>query len=118
MDSMMYDDWDRYDAHEQRVANMEPGQFVEAMELQKKLVADLLESASENDLNEKIVRAPGAGDLPLGTAIMRTSYAWTVAYRHELFLRAKASGATAINTANNWGGIDWTPPKKEDAKQE
>jgi len=104
--SMYSGDWKEYGLREESVRDMSPEEFPDAMERQFEEFRRVVEGISDEDLAEKIVRAPGAGELPLGVAIMRTSYAWMVAYRHELFLRAKGAGNMDINTANNWVGVD------------
>lgn len=111
--SMVSGDWSEYSRREEALGEMGPEDFGDALDRQLAEFEELVDSLSDEDLAEKIVRAPGAGELPLGVALMRTAYAWMVAYRHELFLRAKATGATEINTANNWAGVDWKP--KEEA---
>ncbi len=105
--SMLKEDWSEYGAREEAIAEMTPEEFPEVMERQLAEFREVLEGVDDEILAEQIVKAPGAGEMPLGPAIMRTSYAWLVAYRHELFLRTKGAGNTEINTANNWGGVDW-----------
>ena len=110
--AMNMGDWSEYSKREKELENMTPAEFPELMTQQAEELRTLLTTTTDEDLQTKIVKAPGAGELPLGTAILRTSYAWLVAYRHELFLRAKATGNQEINTANNWGGVDWKPKEK------
>lgn len=107
---MVRDDWKEYGLREEKVEEMPPEDFPAAMDRQFEEFTQVVREIPEEDLATRTVRAPGAGELPLGVAIMRTSYARMVAYRHELFLRAKGAGKTEINTANNWVGVDW---KKE-----
>ncbi len=106
MISMVKGDWSEYSSRDKANAEMTPEEFPEALDRQLKEFCEVLEGLDEETLQTQIVNAPGAGEMQLGQAIMRTSYAWTVAYRHELFLRVKAAGREDINTANNWGGID------------
>ena len=112
IESMVSGDWGHYDRREEEVKEMKPEEFPTIMDQQGEAVRQAFTAISDQDLQQKIVNAPGAGELPLGTAIMRTSYAWLVAYRHELFLRAKSAGNSGINTANNWAGVDWKPRKQ------
>ncbi|MCB0710727.1 MAG: DinB family protein [Ignavibacteriae bacterium] len=118
IESMVAGDWEHYSKREETVKEMTAEEFSEVMEKQGEAIREAFTQISDDDFANKIVQAPGAGKLPLGTAIMRTSYAWLVAYRHELFLRAKASGNAAINTANNWGGIDWKPQNEVEEETE
>lgn len=106
MESLYTGDWKVYDAHEEAVETMLVGGFADAMDKQAGAIKTLFAEISDDDMLTKVVRAPGAGELPLGVAIMRTSYAWLVAYRHELFLRVKATSNNTIGTSNNWGGRD------------
>ncbi len=116
IESMVGEDWNVYTKREEEIAEMEPEAFPAVMDRQAEAVREAFGKISDDDLLHKSVRAPGVGETLLGTAIMRTSYAWLVAYRHELFMRAKAGGNHAIGTANNWAGIDWRP--KEEEKRE
>ncbi|MGE3802217.1 MAG: hypothetical protein AB7H80_14470 [Candidatus Kapaibacterium sp.] len=113
IESMSTGDWEHYNKREEGLKEMTAEEFPEVMEAQGEAIREAFTQISNDDLVNKIVKAPGAGELPLGTAIMRTSYAWLVAYRHELFLRAKASGNATINTANNWAGVDWKPKSQQ-----
>ncbi len=106
MESLQAGSWDVYDAREYAVAEMTLAEFDAAMEAQANAITAFLAEVTDADLNTKLVRTPGAGELPLGLGIMRTSYAWLVAYRHELFLRAKICGKIELGTSNNWGGRD------------
>lgn len=114
--SMVTGDWEEYSKRVKKLENMTSTEFPKVMDQQAEEVRTALAEISDEDLQTKIVNAPGAGELPLGAAIMRTSYAWLVAYRHELFHRVKAAGNQDINTANNWAGVDWKP--KEEVEEE
>lgn len=108
--SLVQNDWNIYDAYDKEVEEMTPEDFPAVMDRQIDYVREAFASISDDQLQNTIVKAPGVADpLPLGGAIMRTSYAWLVAYRMQLFLQAKSSGAESIGTANNWAGIDWKP---------
>ena len=107
MISLLKGDWSEYSNRDKAIAEMTPEEFPEVLDQQLAEFREVLESLDEETLQTQIVNAPGAGEMPLDQAIMRTSYAWTVAYRHEFFLRIKAAGRADINTANNWGGIDY-----------
>jgi hypothetical protein len=106
MESLQAARWELYDVRENAVWSMTLTDFDEAMENQSTAIRQFFDALGDEELTGKIVRTPGAGELPLGLAIMRTSYAWLVAYRHELFLRAKLCGVSEVGTSNNWGGRD------------
>ena len=114
--SLAAGDWTEYSKREEMLGEMGPDDFADALDRQMAGVREIVEGLSDEDLRDRMVKTPADGELPLGIAIMRTSYAWTIAYRHELFLRAKAAGATEINTANNWAGIDWKAEAEESSE--
>lgn len=117
--SLTAENWSLYDECDKEVESMRPEDFPAVMDRQGEMIREAFEAISDDDLEGKIVKAPGvAGALPLGGAIMRTSYAWLVAYRMQLFLHVKASGVPEIGTANNWAGIDWKPKEIEAQKAE
>lgn len=108
--SLIAGDWSYYDGYEKEVEGMKPEEFPAVMDRQIERIHEAFTTVSDRELEQTIVQAPGvAGMLPLGAAIMRTSYAWLVAYRMQFFLQAKGSGAHEIGTANNWAGVDWKP---------
>ena len=53
---------------------------------------------------------PGGGMLPLGFAVLEGPLKWLTAYKMQLFLYAKATGATQLKTSNLWRGTDPKPP--------
>lgn len=117
--SLVQNDWNVYDVYDKEVEDMMPEDFPAVMDRQIAYVREAFASISDDDLEKTIVKAPGVSDpLPLGAAIMRTSYAWLVAYRMQLFLQAKSSGVESIGTANNWAGVDWKPKAQVVEEQE
>jgi len=110
MKSLWANDWSHYDAYEKEVENMTAEEFPAVMDRQAESMREVFSAISDAELENTMVKAPGVkGELPLGAAIMRTSYAWLVAYRMQLFLQVKAGGIHTIGTSNNWGGIDYKP---------
>lgn len=117
--SLTAEDWSLYDERDKEVESMRPEDFPAVMDRQAELIREAFAGVGDDDLEGKMVKAPGvAGPLPLGGAIMRTSYAWLVAYRMQLFLHVKACGVPDIGTANNWAGIDWKPKEADAPKAE
>ncbi|NQW28902.1 MAG: hypothetical protein HQ472_00125 [Ignavibacteria bacterium] len=106
LEALVNGNWDSYDAREERAKAMQFADFDAAMETQDAEIVSAFSNITDVDLVSKLVKAPGVGEVPLGLALMRTVYAWFVAYRHELFVRAKICGNSEINTSNNWGGKD------------
>lgn len=81
-------------------------EFPAAMRRQKTEIEDFFASISEGTLASQSAKPPGGEVCPLGTALMDGPLKWLVAYKMQLFLYAKASGATEIGTSNAWGGRD------------
>lgn len=105
--SMRAGDWKLYDEAEERIAARPMTDFVALMEEQAEALRQVFAEMTDEELDTKIVKAPGVRDmLTLREAVMRTSYAWLVAYRMQFFLHLKASGITDIGTSNNWAGVD------------
>jgi hypothetical protein len=93
--------------YEARMADMAAGDFPAAMDRQKGLITEYFASVDERTLETEQAKLPGAGAMPLGAALMNGPLKWLTAYRMQLFLYAKASGARELGTANAWAGIDW-----------
>lgn len=110
LEAMLAGEWSGYAKREEAVAAMTPEEFADAMRAQMVEFDGMVAAVSDEEMLTRIVRAPGLGEAPLGEALMRTVYAWLVAYRHELFLRTKAVGNHEIGTANNWAGVDRKKP--------
>ncbi len=94
----------------QRVAEagtMRAEEFPGAMERQKQQIAAWFDRMDEATLETHQARVPGWGAIPLGLAILNAPLKWLTAYRMQLFLYAKATGAAEIGTANAWAGMDW-----------
>lgn len=95
----------------ERVKEMTAEEFPAAMERQKQEILDFFESVSEETLLTQEAPVPGGMRLPLGAALLVGPAKWLAAYKMQLFLYAKASGATELKTANLWRGTDPAPPK-------
>ena len=102
---MVEKDWKLFAGYSQRAKDMQPAEFPAAMERQKQEVLSFLESASDETLARE-APMPGGGMLPLGVAILEGPLKWLTAYKMQLFLYAKASGAPQLKTSNLWRGTD------------
>ena len=107
---MVHADWKRFAAYSERVKEMPASEFPAAMERQKQEILDFFASVSEETLLTQEAPMPGGGVFPLGAAILNGPGKWLAAYKMQLFLYAKASGATALKTSNLWRGTDPKPP--------
>jgi hypothetical protein len=107
---MVHADWKRFATYSDRVKEMPASEFPAAMARQKQEILDFFASVSEETLLTQEAPMPGGGILPLGAAILNGPGKWLSAYKMQLFLYAKASGATALKTSNLWRGTDPKPP--------
>ena len=98
---------DTWREHVARVSDMPPERFAVEMERQKSEILAFFAATTEETLATKEARLPTGDRMPLGAAIINGPLKWLTAYKLQLFLYAKATGATEIGTANAWAGIDW-----------
>ncbi len=102
-------DWKLSGAFFDRAREMPAADFPAAMQRQKQEILDFFETTSEETLVTQEAPMPGGGALPLGAAILNGPAKWLTAYKMQLFLYAKASGAPELKTANLWRGTDPKP---------
>ena len=100
-------DWKLFSEELARNQEMPAEGFPAAMTRQKQAIEQFFASTSEATLETKEAKMPGGGTLPLGAGIINGPLKWLAAYKLQLFLYAKATGAHQIGTANAWAGIDW-----------
>ena len=101
--------WKGYEDAMDRVAEMPAAGFPDAMRRQKEEIRELLAGLTDADLATRTATLPWGEVVSLGRGLTETTLKWLTAYRMQLFLYAKASGATEIGTANNWAGVDHRP---------
>ncbi len=99
--------WKQFGDFVARSKDMKPEEFPAAMLKQKGEIAAFFETTSEKVLETQDAPLPGGGSMPLAAAILNGPFKWLAAYKLQLFLYAKATGAPEIGTANAWMGIDW-----------
>lgn len=99
--------WKLFGEYVERAKGMKSDEFPAAMDRQKREIEDFFSSVTEKTLETKDAGLPIGGTLKLGEAIMGLPLKWLAAYKLQLFLYAKATGASEIGTANAWMGIDW-----------
>jgi hypothetical protein len=105
--SLAAGDWKAFGAYTERVETMTPEEFPAAMDRQKAEIEAFFAGITEEELETRMARLPVGDPMPLDAAIMNGPLKWLTAYKMQLFLYAKATGAAAIGTANAWAGIDW-----------
>ncbi len=107
---MSRDDWTLFRPYVESVAEMTSDEFPAAMERQKAEIAEFFANTSEETLGTQEAPVPGGTRMPLGAAILNGPFKWLAAYKMQLFLYAKATGATQLKTPNLWRGTDPAPP--------
>jgi hypothetical protein len=106
--SMAGGDWKLFAPYRERVKEMRPDEFPAAMDLQKKELQEFFAHVTDEQLAAP-APMPGGAMLPLGEAILNGPFKWLTAYKLQLFLYAKQSGASEIATSNAWRGSDPAP---------
>jgi len=99
-------DWKLYGEYSERSKEMGLDGFAAAMERQKQELTEFFDSVTEETLEQQEADLPGGGKVPLGLAILNGPAKWLTAYKLQLFLYAKACGATELGTTNAWAGAD------------
>ena len=86
-------------------ADVQHANFPEKMDSQLALWKEMMEKFDDAQL-QTVINIYGMGDMTKGRYLVENLLKWAAAYKMQLFLYIKASGNSAINTANLWGGID------------
>ncbi|HET6331513.1 MAG TPA: hypothetical protein VFF76_12060 [Holophagaceae bacterium] len=110
IDCLAHADWKRFGDHAASTKEMPMEGFPAAVGKQKAAIEAFFAGVSETELETQEAPLPGGGSAPLGVAILNGPFKWLAAYKLQLFLYAKACGATEIGTSNAWRGADM-PPK-------
>ncbi|HZU52710.1 MAG TPA: hypothetical protein VFF77_02370, partial [Holophagaceae bacterium] len=100
MDCMAHADWKRFGAFTERAKAMPFEGFPAAMAAQKAEIEAFFAGVSEQTLETQEAPMPGGASVPLGVAILNGPFKWLTAYKMQLFLYAKAAGATELGTSN------------------
>lgn len=105
--SMLKADWKLFAPFRERTATLPVAEFPAAMARQKGELAELFRGITPEQFATQAAPMPGGSvTLPLGVAILNGPLKWLSAYKMELFVYAKASGAHDISTSNAWRGMD------------
>lgn len=105
--SLYTSDWKTFSKYVERSAKMTAEEFPAAMDLQKSEIKEFFDGITEHDLETRDAKLPVGGTQLLGQAILNLPFKWIAAYKLQLFLYLKATGAEELNTANAWMGMDW-----------
>ena len=101
--------WDHAKEYGAKAAGLHLADIAGAMDRQLAEVEAVLAKLSASDL-ERQVALPWGGAGTLGDVLLEMPVGFMTAYRMQLFLYAKASGASQIGTMDLWAGKD-TPAK-------
>ncbi|HEU4719128.1 MAG TPA: hypothetical protein VFU15_14895 [Bacteroidia bacterium] len=100
-------DWKtQWKPYTESVARMRPEEFPAAMDRQAEEMTRMINSIPDEDFTTKEVKHPTGEVMTLGLGLVRMPLSWLTAYRQQLFLYAKQSGAHELGTSNNWHGRD------------
>lgn len=99
-------DWKTWKPYTERISEMKPEDFPAAMDAQMAEITRMINSVAEEDFTAKEAKNPMGETMTLGLGLIRMTLGWLTAYRMQLFLYAKQSGAPEIGTSNNWAGTD------------
>ncbi len=99
-----------YQARVKRAAAMPGRAFPRAMSRQMRELKTLLAGIPEKDFRTRRVTLPWGRKGRLGSMLVETSLKWLVGYRMQLFLYAKARGASKLGTPDCWLGTSRRPP--------
>ena len=106
---MVAHDWKQFGPFSARAKELAPQDFLEAMDRQKAELIGLFKTLTDERLATQEAPLPAGGTQPLAVALMNGPLKWLTAYKLQLFLYAKSSGAHEIGTSNAWRGADPAP---------
>ena len=104
--AMLAGDWRAAGDVPEEIAEMTLAGFDDAMARQETELHAALDELSDAQLVEREAKLPWGESLPLSQAILATSVRFLCAYRLQLFLYVKESGAPELSTHNAWFGAD------------
>ncbi len=97
--------WDKWEQHDASVKELPPEGVAKAMDKQFKAVTKLLATYNDAALKKKTTKAWTTGKkVTLGEGLVEMVLKPAVAYRMQLFLQVKASGAPQLATSDCWQG--------------
>lgn len=104
--SMIHGNWDHVAAIDTAAAAVTPATFAAAMDRQMAELEKDINAIPEKDLRTRAATMPWGAPTVLGLSLVDCGLKPLVAYRMQLFLYAKESGAADIGPANCWVGVD------------
>ena len=104
--AMLAGDWAVIGGMDEKLEGMGLEGFDAAMESQERELHADVDGLGDSGLVEREGKMPWGDSLPMGKAIFTTSLRFLCAYRMQLFLYIKQSGAHELGTSNAWLGMD------------
>ena len=108
--AMIGGNWDHAEPMEKAAESVTPETFAAAMDAQFAAVEAAVRAVPERDFLEKAAEMPWGAPTVLGISLVDCGVKPLVAYRMQLFLYAKESGAADLGPANCWVGVDAPKP--------
>ena len=108
--------WDRWEGHAAGAKDLPPAGFAKTMDKQIKAIAALLAHYDDAALQRTMTKHWTGTPITLGEGLMEMVLKPAVAYRMQLFLQAKASGAAQLSTSDCWQGKPAKVKKVKKAK--
>ena len=108
--ALLGNDWSVIGKYQESADKMGLDGFDQAMSNQEREIGTLIDAVSPGDLSTHQCKLPWGVTEPLGDALLGTALRFLIAYRMQLFLYAKQSGASELNTHNAWVGMDQPQP--------
>jgi hypothetical protein len=96
--------WDKWDGHEAAAKELQPADFAKAMDRQMKGITRLLAGHTDAALRRKTTKHWNGTKMTLGDALVEMVLKTMTAYRMQLFLQVKASGAPHLASSDCWQG--------------
>jgi hypothetical protein len=96
--------WDKWDGHEAGAKDLQPAAVAKAMDKQLKAITKLLAKHTDVSLKKKTTKHWNGTKMTLGEALVAMVLNTMVAYRMQLFLQVKASGAAHLTSSDCWQG--------------
>jgi hypothetical protein len=104
--AMLAGSWDVIGEMTKELEGMDLADFDASMESQERALHSELDALGDTGLTEREGQMPWGDSVPMGHAIFSTSLRFLCAYRMQLFLYIKQSGAPGLSTSNAWLGMD------------
>lgn len=101
--SLYEGDWIWWSAAREKAKDLPIEKFPAAMDRQIQALQDLFASISDDEFaRKKVSGMPWDTDKSLGVELMEHCLGFATGYRMQLFLYAKAAGATELHTGDCW----------------